>query len=514
MHPGERVNHGDVTSPTSNDRGTNVAALVATMLLSAALVLPRVVWAPLLDDPGEYQVCAAVGGIGHPPGHAGLVTLMRVFVLLSPAPPHLTVSAVNALFALGVLSILMWLMLRLDADPLPATVVTLLFLIDDQFWHASVVTEVYATCMILLAGSVWAFFSWIDNGRFWKLAVAVFLFFYVASNRAPTVVLGLAFVAAILVDRDARQRLRAIGWRRALLLLILAVIPPAIVLVSVWVRDVPGTPYNYLDLVHPVLPYFPPSNTSLGDKLQRMWWLISARQFDYMFHPTGRTMKGQGIWLMTEFGRRYWMFTWPVMLAALAVVVIGGRVLWQRHRTIAVFLIVMVPAAVLPILLIHVISHTALLPTLLFPLALIFGVGLTRVMRWRRSPFWSAAVLAVILLTGWFTQEGTLLANESRYDARAYVKNLDLASLPPNAVLLTTFDALAVIYSQEYLGTRPDIEVLHFHGRLTRSWLEKTDRPVYTTVIPPPDLDADVIGSGLARRVVLRPSARAPRDSP
>ena len=50
----------------------DLVALVATMAVAAYLVMSRTVWAPCLDDPGEMQVAAAVGGIGHPPGHAGL----------------------------------------------------------------------------------------------------------------------------------------------------------------------------------------------------------------------------------------------------------------------------------------------------------------------------------------------------------------------------------------------------------------------------------------------------------
>jgi len=468
----------------------DIVALTVITLLAAALVLPKVAWIPCLDDPGEFQVCAAIGGIGHPPGHAGLVTLMRGLVLISPLAPHVTVSGATALFAIAAVSILMLIMLRLGVDPVAASVVTLLFLLDDQFWHAATVPEVYATCLIFLAVAVLAFFSWLGDHRFWKLCLAIAAFSYVASNRAPTALFIIAFIAAVLINPRARRVVGQLPLPRVLLLVAIALTPPAIVLISLWLRDVPGNPYNYLDLVYPILPQFPPNNLSAADKLQRLWWLVSAKQFDYMFHPSARTLRGQSVWLLSEFGRRYWMFTWPAMIAALALVIVGARAIWTRHPPIAAFLVLAIPAAAAPILLIRVISHTAMLPSLLFPLAILFAAGLSTLMQWHRSTYWSAATLGAIFLTTWFTRDRALPSERDRYDAAPFVNSLNLPALPSDAVLLTSFDALAIIYAQQYLNLRPDIQVLHYHGRLTPEWVRSATRPVFSTVEPPAGLTA------------------------
>ena len=161
---------------------TQWTTLIVTIGVFGALVFPRVIWAPCLGDPGEVQLTAAIGGLGHPPGHAGIITIFRVFCLLSPIAPHLSVSAVNAAFALAAVAILMVLMRRTGVNPVAAALASFLFLSDDQFWHASITPETYATCVLLLIASTWAFLSWLNDQRSWKLWLAVFLFAFLCQS--------------------------------------------------------------------------------------------------------------------------------------------------------------------------------------------------------------------------------------------------------------------------------------------------------------------------------------------
>lgn len=478
-------------------------ALIVGTASAAAILFPRVVWGPCFGDPGEVQLTAAVGGIGHPPGQAGVITLFRLLTFVSPFEPHLTVSAANACLALACVAILMTLQLRSGVDPLAAVVAAGLFLVDDLFWHAAVVPETYATYYLLLSASIWAFFSWLHAGRWWKFWLSAWLFAFLAVNRGPTATFSVCFVAVALLDDRARSRLAPVWPRTLLKLATLFAVCLAVVVAGLWIRDVPGCGYNYLDQSHPSQSGFPAGNGTAADKWQRLWWLITARQYDYMFHPTAKTMTAQARWLLVELGAQYW----PVMLGGFAVVAAGARALWRRNRSAAVFVLLMIPASIVPVLLIRVVSNTAMLPNLLFALGWLFGLGLTRLLRAHGSAMWKGSVLAVVGLLVWFTADGGFLREKTEFDARSYVAQIDLHALPPHAALIA-FDILPLVYEQRVHGVRPDIDILLHYGRLTRPYLETLQRPLFTTEPRPADLDAEWIGSGPVWEVRLRPVGR------
>jgi transmembrane protein TMEM260 (protein O-mannosyltransferase) len=476
------------------------AVLIGGVVVCAAVVFPRVVWAPCRDDPGEFQLTAAVGGIGHPPGHAGLVTVMRLACVVSPLAPHITVSAVNALFAVATVAILLMLMLRTGVHVVAAVAACFLFLSDDQFWHAAITPEVYGTCFVLLAGCVWSFVSWLRSpgegmGRFW---IAVVLFAYLAVNRGPTVLLAAAFVASLWTHGPARRVFAAQLKRNVAIVLVIGAGAMLIMMASVWFRDVPGSRYNYLEITRSFFPDYTAGNVGFRDKWARMWWLISAKQYDYMFAPTLRTAVGQARWLLSELGWAYW----PVMLVTGCVTAVGVRELRRRNRPMAVLFLAMIPASVLPILLIRVVSNTAMIPNLLFPLMVFFGHGLTRVLSLSRSAVWMGSVIAVFGLTVWFVLSGPLFPREPRYDGWPLIRAIDLESLPEGATFLTDFDAVALVYYQYVLGHRRDVTVLHAHGRLNRSFVEGESGRVFSTIRPDSDAGLDSIGDGLVFEIV------------
>ena len=191
----------------------------------------------------------------------------------------------------------------------------------------------------------------------------------------------------------------------------------------------------------------------------------------------------------------------------VGVIGVGVHTLWKQNRSVAVFVLLMIPAAILPILLIRVVSHTAMLPNLLFPLAWLFGIGLTRVMKWRGSAIWQATVVAVICLTVWMTADASFVSRQDRYDGTEFIRRVDLASLPQDATLITSFDAVALIYAQQILALRPDVTILNQNGRLNRRFLESVDGPVFTTESLPHDVEADLVGTDLVREIRLHDRA-------
>ncbi len=477
-----------------------VAGLICTMIAAAVILLPRVVWAPMFGDPGEVQLTAAIGAVGHPPGQAGIISLLRVLCLVSPLEPYLTVCVVNASFALGVVAILTLVQLRSGVHPVIAGLCSLIFMADDQFWHAAITTETYATCFVLLAGSVWSFLSWLHGGRRWKLWVAVGLFAYLAVNRAPTVLFGAAFAAAIVCDGRARREWGSRTVRKLLLVAGIGLVSLVIMLASLWFRDVPGSGYNYLEQAGPSQPYYPSSNVSAGDRYERLKWLVTARQYDYMFHPSWRTLKGQSIWLMVELGRQHW----PLMVISGAMVLLGAHQLWRRSRPVAVLVLMMIPAGVVPILLIRVVSHTTLLPNLLFALTWLLGLGLSRIFVWNGTAAWRVLVVTNVCFAVWWPADASFLQTEPEVDARKHIARVDLEELPPGATLID-FDVVPLVYVQQVRGIRRDVKILVPHGRMNRAYLESLAGPVFTTrPAHAAGLDADLVGAGKMWEIRLR----------
>ena len=358
--------------------------------------------------------------------------------------------------------------------------------------------ETYATCFLLFAGALWSFLSWVHDRRAWRLWLAVALYTFLVVNRAPTITLSVCFIACILHNDGARREMTVRPVRKALLVIAIAVGCVTIVVGGLWMRDVPGSVYNYLDQSYASLPDFPPGNVLVSDKVERLWWLLSVRQYDYMFHPTVRTVRGQAYWLLVELG----LFRKFLMLAGLAIIALGGVVLWKRNRSVAVFVFLMLPATIIPVLMIRVVSHTTLLPNLLFALAWLLALGLTRLMRVHRSAAWQAIVVTAVCFVVWWTAEASFLFKEVEGDATQLVRSIDLESLPLNATLLT-YDVIPLVYTQAVNGIRPDIEIWVDHGRLNRAFVESAPGRVFTTSPVPAELRSAPYGMSAVKELLL-----------
>lgn len=282
--------------------------------------------------------------------------------------------------------------------------------------------------------------------------------------------------------------------------MLIAVAPLFITLGTVWVRDVPECEYHYLDQTHPILPYFPRDNSTPADKVERMWWLVSARQYDYMFHPTWRTIEAQANWPLTEFGARHRL----LMVLGLGVVAVGAATLWSHNRAVAVFLVLMIPSGIISILLVRVVSHTTILSSVLFAVWWLFGLGFSRILRWHRCAAWNVFIPGCMGFAVWWTADTCSLRKQVECDARDFIEGLNLEALPPNATLLGDFDMVAPRYVQNTKSIRPGIEILFHYGRLDRRFLETNPGRVLTTEHPSPEDRVQLVGSGAVREIRLR----------
>ncbi len=459
--------------------------LIATILIAAKLVYARVIWAPCYGDPGEVQITVALGAVGHPPGQAGVISILRAFVLAMPFfRADFVVSGVNATFGLAIVGMLMLLMLRTGANPVAAAIASLLFLVDDQYWHLTMTPETYATCIILLVGSIWSFLSWLHDPPecgHWKFWLAVTMFFYLVASRGPTLAMSASFLAAMIFSSKGRAYWSSHYIRRVLIMFGIGVACIAFTLGSLWVRDVPDVAYNYLDVAHPGFPDdYPVTNTTTSDKVDRLIWLVSAKQFDYMFEPTLDTMTSQMRWLIYELGWQYW----PIMAVAFAVIGIGAVELWRRNREVATFVLLMIPGGLVPILLIWVISHTTMLPNLLFPLAWLMGMGLTRVLAISSRAVWNIGVVTVVAFCVWLPAEASLIMVERHFDASEYLATVDFDAMPQDATILTDSHHMGPLVMTQINSGRDDIDIELDTGRWTVDFVRGAKGRVFSLINP------------------------------
>jgi hypothetical protein len=125
-----------------------------------------------------------------------------------------------------------------------------------------------------------------------------------------------------------------------------------------------------------------------------------------------------------------------------------------------VFVLLMTAGAVVPILLIRVVSHTAMLPNALAPLAWLFAMGLTRVLSMSGAVMWKAGVLAGIGLCVWVMGGNRLAPVDECFEVGAYLPEYDLNSLPEGAMVLSDATRMAPLLLKRMVLGRDDVVIV------------------------------------------------------
>ena len=275
-----------------------------------------------LVDSGELIVASATLGVAHPPGFPVYTLLGHLFSLLPVGSVAFRLAAMSALFgaataalvALAVGEVVAWSRRGgglatppswLDAAaPLGAG---LAFAVSTTPWSYATVAEVYTLNLALLAGAIWLLLRWRRLGAKGPLPWPVGLLLGLGLGvHHVTVALALPALAAFAATSAG---LRPLLGRRLL---------PAAAAGCAGLLA-----YLYLPLAaarHPVLNWGDPSS------LERLWWHVSARQYQVnLFAGSAAQLGGN---LLAFLRVALWELT-PLGPAAVAA---GALWLWRRDR--------------------------------------------------------------------------------------------------------------------------------------------------------------------------------------
>ncbi|MEZ4870302.1 MAG: DUF2723 domain-containing protein [Caldilineaceae bacterium] len=287
--------------------GVTAFALILYWLTSA----PGLTWAHFGADGGELLAAAVSNGVPHPPGYPLYILLLQGWLALTRwLDPGGDLAAHGNLFSCGCAALAAGVTVRVAARLLAdtprrwlwAALAGLAWTIAPLPWGQSIITEVYALHMLVVALLGWAVLVHTEQVEWLGLLVAL----GIANHLTVVLLLPAIFYYSWFAQSRTWQRLIQVGGTMMLgVLLGLAF-------------------YARIPLVAAAQPP-PPINWGYADQWEGFWWLISGSAYQgYLFGaPPSTILQRVAAWantLTTQFT--------PVGLA-LALL---GLSAWDRHR--------------------------------------------------------------------------------------------------------------------------------------------------------------------------------------
>lgn len=344
------------------------AVSVAVLFAAAVVYVPPGI---CFDDSGDLQLASATLGIMHPPGYPGYVTLGYLVSRVPGVDPAYMVSLACLVSGVAALWICILMQIRLGVDPWLASGLVLALSAVPRVWNNLVAPEVYAPSLLFLVASAYLLIKYARLGVRRDLLLAALLFGVVLANR-PTVVWTLPF---FLVAWWAASRRRRVPFRQELPRLLgatlIAALPGLYSLGYLWVRDTPQGRFNYIELKHEEDGSVPGSGDGWHSKVQRLYWHVTAREFErYM----GNTW--HGAWRRLQWiYKQYFLYRPVTFSVVLAVLIIGAVATFKRCGCAFWLLVGIITGNVIFICTYRIYGHAADLTPLLFAATVLGGVA-------------------------------------------------------------------------------------------------------------------------------------------
>ena len=433
---------------------------IITLVLVAAVALPALPPGICFGDSGELQLAAATLGITHAPGYPLFASLGYVLTWIPGVDPARMVT----LGCLGSGLVVVWLCyaacLRVGVSVGVAGALALAFVAHQRTWLNLIAPEVYMPTLAFQAGSTYLILKYARLGRKADLYVAALLYGMAVANRPP-VLLSLPFVIAgwWLADRaHGRRSLRA-EVRTLVFCGVWAAAPGFFSLGYIYVRDAKDTLYNYIELHDAEYNLVPDLDGGFGAKWRRVWWHASAQEFDYAMGNDAR-----GIWTKLRWLRKEFFLYQPgSFVLSLVLVCVGLIVLWFRRRVAATLLAGVLLSNVVFLCVYRMWGQAADYQPLLWSAVILLGASTTLVVHGARHWAWGQlglaawAVMGALTVTGSFTRPRAALAG----DAEPFLQDMDLATLPEEAVVCVAWPETPVVfYARHLIPNREDIDIL------------------------------------------------------
>ncbi|MCP4246593.1 MAG: DUF2723 domain-containing protein [bacterium] len=456
-------------------------AILITLLVILAVTVPRLPSGICYDDAGDLQLASATLGIAHPPGYAGYVSIGWLLTLLPGVDPAYLVSL--GCLAAGVVAI--WLavltQVRLGVNAWLAGAIGVALTAQPRVWQNLLAPEVYGPTLAFLAGAAYLALRHAHTRRLRDLLIAALLFGVALANRPP-VVFALPFflIAGLMHRRGSRPVWRQVAGRAALAGGCL-ILPALYSAAFVWLRDTPRTDYNYIEQYNREYDELPSSDAGFGAKMQRLVWQVSGSQFRHMMGNTVRGVRSKLRWLRQELGSEHLATTIITLVFLVGGAVLAGR----RMRAAAWLLAGMAAQSVVFVCAYRIYGQAADLLPLIWAMAVSTGVALS--VLWPRESSRPRRLVAIGLLVVAGTWTALDAGNRQRVgpgaDATAFVKFVDLATFPRDAVICSSWGTSPPLwYARCVLTGRRDIQIINASaGRWLELIAEKPDRPVFFT---------------------------------
>ena len=452
----------------------------------------------MLEDDGLFLMAGAHLGIAHPPGYPLYIWLCHAFMQLPFGSPaflgHLS-SAVLGAFACGFVY---WGARVLGASILPAVAAAWLFGASEHFWAQAIIAEVYTLhALLFFAAYALVLYGIRHRHLAWPWLWAAAAYGLSLANHWP--LMGLSTLGLLLAVLPA--------WRAAVrhLPAMLGIALPCAILPYVWMV--------WRSWQEPLISFYGP----IGGWEE--FWLYLSRQL----------YAGTDVSAVADWGDRLaylqWLgneLVWQLTLPGFLLALLGLFVLLRRTQlaTVGSGLVILACNSLVLLMALNFeynyfqVAVFRPYPLVCFGLlALWLAVGLQfavdALARLRAGGRMGAPGFrhAVVGMAGLLMAGGSVHAHwesnmqaDNDFTERFAAATLD--SLPPDAVLLTTFDedAFPLGYYSLVEGRRPDASLLHVSGLIykdrlygpffnterKRSILEafvaRTERPVFIPV--------------------------------
>ncbi len=477
---------------------SGTCAIFVSTLVVYLMTLPRVI---TLEDAGLFQMICQKGGIGHPPGYPLFVLSCQAFTSLPFWPPGVFAgNLLSGIYAAAACSLLVLVTFELTRQLLPALVAGLAYGFSATFWSQAIIIEVYTLAACLFALSFWLALRFVATYQHRYLFLLSLVSGLSLANHWPLHLLSsLGILTILLAD-----------WRPLLDFLK----RPLNVFVCLGLGLLGLTPYLSLFQVMPAFAVY-----GEIESWEQFFRYIARAAYNDQYEVAGWLDRWQfQTWVLAQTAREFHLLLLPFILIGV------GLSLRQLS-----------PGACLSLLFVYFGGTTLLILLLGFEynyyrqavfepypivaymagavwLALGVSWSATQLSRVVDSPLAGPGLAIAVLALLFF---GNLAENNRRDDGIAYLWAQTVwDSVPPDADFFVVGDTGVGLlgYLHHVEGQRQDLNLFSWHSlvfsnRLApagaprdevderrRSYIEQTDRPVFSTVRPPyPYIDRGLV---------------------
>ncbi len=408
-------------------------------------------------DGGDLQLSSVTLGIGHPPGYPVLSTIGYILTR-TPFIDHAYMITLACALSGAIAAYLCGLIqLRLGVNRFIAAATATLFLAHPWTWFNVVGPEVYMPSVAMLAGCVYCFTRFTEDGSQRHFFASTLLFGFALFTRPPTLFsLPFFLVATIVIDRQ-RKISGTESTKRILFGALLIAAPGVYSFGYILVRDQTNVAYNYIDLHNAESQALPDSTSGISARFERALWTMTGQQFKEKMGANWSDIRAKITWIH----RSAFPVERSVLVLILAIAIAGMMALWIRRRSIAVVLIGFVAQNVVFVCAYQVHGQEANLLPLLLTTTIFCGVAVSGAIA-RLAIRQQALVATGIAILGVGTASTyVMLRSDYRalFDATGKIERADLAMMPEDSVIISEWGVTTPLRYAHHFANRPDIHI-------------------------------------------------------